>query len=298
MPALSPLLSALYRLAHALAHPLALLALACGVGASLAPVPALAQATPAAAAARAKAVDEYRIGPGDAIRITVYQNADLSLETRVTEAGVISFPLVGAVQVGGLTVGQAQDAIANALRSGQLIKDPHVNIVVVNVRANQVNVLGQVAKPGRIPLDVANMRLTEVLAMAGGVVAGAGSDTIVVLGQRGGQPWRQEVELPRLFAQGGAALDIVLAPGDSIWVDRAPMIYVYGEVQKPGIQRLERGMTVMQALAASGGVTQRGTTKGLRVTRHDPDGQVHTYEPAMEDKLEDGDVMYLKESLF
>ena len=261
--------------------------------------PALAAAAKAPAPAASEAdPDMYRIGAGDTIHITVYQSPDLSVDARVTEAGMISYPLLGRFQMGGLTVTEAEQRLAQALKRGDFVKDPQVMIVVTNVRANQVNVLGQVAKPGRYSLDLAGMRMTEVIALAGGVVNGVGSDTVVLIGTREARPYRHEVDLPKIFAAGGNADDVVVAPGDTIWVDRAPQIYMYGEIQRPGVVRLERGMTVMQAVAAGGGATPRGTLKGLRVTRRGADGKMQTIEPAMEDNLKDGDVVFIRESLF
>ena len=262
--------------------------------------PAVAQAPSAAKAAVVKPVDvdQSRIGAGDTIRITVYQSPDLSLETRVNEGGAISYPLLGRVQLAGLTVTAAEAHIATELKRRDFVKDPQVIIVVTQVRANQINVLGQVGKPGRYPLDLTGMRMTEVIALAGGIIAGAGSDTVVLTGQRDGRLYRHEVDLPRLFAPGGTGEDIVVAPGDTIWVDRAPQIYMYGEIQHPGAMRLERGMTVMQAVAAGGGATPRGTLKGIKITRRGPDGKPQTLEPSMEDTLKDGDVVYIRESLF
>ncbi len=256
------------------------------------------QPAPARSAPASNDVDQSRIGAGDTIRITVYQSPDLSMETRVNETGAISYPLLGRVQLAGLTVTAAEQHIASELKRRDFVKDPQVMIVVTQVRANQINVLGQVGKPGRYPLDLSGMRLTEVLSLAGGVIAGAGSDTIVVTGTRDGRPFRHEVDLPRLFAPGGASEDMVVAPGDTIWVDRAPQVYLYGEIQHPGALRLERGMTLMQAVAAGGGATPRGTLKGIKVTRHTPDGKTQTLEPSMEDTLKDGDVVYIRESLF
>lgn len=259
---------------------------------------ALPPAAHAQSTAAAVAPDLYRIGPGDTVRITVYQSPDLSMETRVTEAGVISYPLIGVLRLGGLTVGEAETALANALKKGDFIKNPQVSVMVTQVRANQVNVLGQVGKPGRVALDVAGMRLTDVIALAGGVAANAGSDTVVVTGMRNGQPFRREIDLPKVFAPSGRGEDIVIQPGDAIWVDRYPTIYLYGEVQRPGQFRLERGMTVMQALASAGGLTQRGTQRGLRVSRRAANGQVQSLEPTLEDTLQPGDVVFVRESLF
>ena len=276
-------------------------ALSLGLSAAmlLATPAAQAQASaPKTAVSRPADTDQSRIGAGDTIRITVYQSPDLSLETRVNEGGAISYPLLGRVQLAGLTVTAAEQHIASELKRRDFVKDPQVIIVVTQVRANQVNVLGQVGRPGRYPLDLTGMRMTEVLALAGGVAAGAGSDTIVVTGVRDNRPYRHEIDLPRLFAPGNQAEDIVINPGDTVWVDRAPQIYMYGEIQHPGAMRLERGMTVMQAVAAGGGATPRGTLKGLKVTRRGADGKMQSIEPSMEDTLRDGDVVFIRESLF
>lgn len=240
---------------------------------------------------------EYVLGAGDVVHIVVYQNPDLTSDVRVSEAGSISFPLIGAVKVGGLTTGQAEKRIADALKSGNFVKQPQVSILVAQVRGNQASVLGQVNKPGRYALEVADMRLTDVLAMAGGI-SPTGGDLVTVVGTRNNQPYRVEIDLPTVFAAGKRGEDLIVQNGDVIWVDHAPMVYIYGEVQKPGVQRLERGMSVMQLLAAGGGLTQRGTEKGLQLRRRGADGKVQATQPSMDDPLRDGDVVYVKESLF
>jgi len=251
---------------------------------------ALAQAATAATA-------EYRLGSGDVLRISVYQNQDLTLETRVSEAGVLTFPLLGTIRIGGLSVTQAEALIADGLRKGNFVKNPQVTIVVLQVKGNQASVLGQVNRPGRYPLELADTRLTDLLANAGGV-AGTGGETLVLTGTRNGQPYRTEIDLPAIFAPGGRGQDVVIQHGDVLWVDRAPMVYIYGEVQRPGPMRLERGMTLMQSLATGGGINQRGTEKGIRVHRKGSDGKVQVIQPAMDEQLKDGDVVYVKESLF
>ena len=247
--------------------------------------------------AAAGVTPEYRLGQGDVVRITVYQNPDLTLETRVTEAGVISYPLLGNIRVGGLSVTAAERLLADGLRGGNFVKQPQVNVVVVQVRGNQANVLGQVNRPGRYPLEVADMRLTDLLALAGGT-ASAGADLVIVTGTRKGQPFREEVDLPSLFAAGGASKDLLVLNGDVVWVDRQPLVYIYGEVQRPGPMRLERGMTLMQALATGGGLTQRGTEKGIRVHRKAADGSITVMQTVLDARMEDGDVVYVRESLF
>jgi len=240
---------------------------------------------------------EYRLGSGDVIRINVYQNPDLTLETRVTEAGVVSYPLLGSIRVGGLSVTAAEKLIADGLRNGNFVKQPQVTLVVLQVRGNQASVLGQVNRPGRYPIEVADMRLSDLLAMAGGT-AGNGADMVIVTGTRSAQPYRLEVDLPTVFQAGGKDKDIIILNGDTVWVERQPIVYIYGEVQRPGPMRLERGMTLLQSLATGGGLTQRGTEKGIRVHRKGGDGKVQIITPTMDDAMRDGDVVYVRESLF
>lgn len=240
---------------------------------------------------------EYRLGSGDVLRISVYQNPDLTLETRVSEAGVLSFPLLGTIRIGGLSVTQAEKLIADGLRNGNFVKQPQVTIVVQQVKGNQASVLGQVNRPGRFPIEVADMRLTDLLANAGGV-ASNGAEVLVLTGTRNGQPFRTEIDLPSVFAAGGRGQDLLIQNGDVLWVDRAPMVYIYGQVQRPGAMRLERGMTLMQSLAAGGGLNLRGTEKGIRVHRKTPEGKVEIIQPGLDESLKEGDVVYVRESLF
>ncbi len=240
---------------------------------------------------------EYRLGSGDVVRISVYQNPDLTQEARITEVGVISFPLLGQVRLGGLTVPAAEKVLADALRNGNFVRQPQVTILVLQIRGNQVSVLGQVNRPGRYPIEVADMRLTDMLATAGGTSNG-GSDLVVITGQRNGQPMRLEIDLPSVFTAAGSDKNVVIQNGDTIWVDRQPSIYIYGEVQRPGPFRLEREMTLLQALAAGGGLTQRGTQKGIRIHRKVGDGKVQVMDSAMDEKVRDGDVVFVRESLF
>lgn len=239
---------------------------------------------------------EYVLGAGDVVRISVYQNPDLSLETRVSEAGAISFPLLGPVKIGGLTVTQAEKRLATGLREGNFVKQPQVSVLLMQVRGSQVSVLGWVNRAGRFPLETADVKLTDVLAQAGGVAAG-GAETLTLVGVRDQKPLRIEIDIPSLFSANRVE-DPILQNGDVIWVDRAPIVYIYGEVQRPGPIRLERGMTLMQALATGGGLTLRGTEKGIRVHRRGSDGKVTVLTPAMDDAVRDGDVVYVRESLF
>jgi polysaccharide biosynthesis/export protein len=248
-------------------------------------------------AAQAQGQADYPLGAGDTIRIQVFQNPDLTIETRVSEGGSITYPLIGAVELGGLSVANAEKKIANALQTGGFIQKPQVNIALVQIRGNQVSVLGQVARPGRFPLETVNTRLSDMLANAGGATPG-GDDIAIVTGVRNGKPMRQEIDIPGLFLDTNSQGNMLLQGGDTIYVPRAPVFYIYGEAQRPGSYRIERGMTVMQALAQGGGPTARGSEKRLRLHRKQDNGGIQQIEPQLTDPVLPNDVIYVKESIF
>ena len=246
---------------------------------------------------QAQTKPDYPLGTGDALRIQVFQNPDLTIETRVSENGSITYPLIGAIELGGLSIAAAEQRIADALEKGGFIQKPQVNIVLVQIRGNQISILGQVNRPGRFPLETANTRLSDMLANAGGATAG-GDDIAIVTGVRNGKAFRQQIDIPSIFLTEKSQDDIVLQGGDVIYVHRAPVFYIYGETQRPGSFRIERDMTVMQALAQGGGPTARGTEKRLRLHRRDASGTVQQQEPQLTDVVLPNDVIYVKESLF
>lgn len=250
------------------------------------------------AAGVAPAADQdYRLGAGDTLRISVFQNPDLTLETRLSESGDITYPLLGQVRLGGLTVAEAEGRIAGGLRDGGFVLQPQVNVLLTEVRGNQVSVLGLVGRPGRFPLEGGRSRLTDVLAQAGGVQA-QGADTVVINGQRDGKAYRAEINVPALLMSADGQDNPALQNGDVVYVHRAPVFYIYGEVQRPGAFRVEPKMSVMQALALGGGLTVRGTTRGLRLNRRDDGGAVQSVEPRLDDLVLANDVLVIQESLF
>lgn len=240
---------------------------------------------------------DYLLGPGDTIRILVFQNPDLTLETRVTESGTITYPLIGTVNIGGIAPSEAEKRIAKQLRDGGFVQQPQVTVILLQNRGNQVSVLGQVNRPGRFPLETFNTRLTEMIAMAGGIAA-SGADTAIIVGVRDGKPFRKEVDIAGLFLGKSMADDMTVGGGDAIYIHRAPMFYIYGEVQRPGSFRVERGMSIMQALAQGGGPTVRGTENRLRLHRRGADGAIVQSSPALTDAIQPDDVLYINESLF
>lgn len=240
---------------------------------------------------------EYLLGSGDIVRISVYDQPDLALETRIDENGAINFPLIGNVTIAGETAANAQNRIAERLLRGGFVKNPQVNLVVVQYRSKQISVLGQVNRPGKYPLESVST-LTDVLALAGGV-SPAGADTVILVRKPEDKPkYIKKIDTLALYMDGKVELDMDVLQDDIIYVPRAPVYYIYGEVQRPGAFRLERDMSVMQALSVGGGVTVRGTQRGIQIRRRGADGKVMTIEPSLSDTVLADDVLYVKESLF
>ena len=226
-----------------------------------------------------------KLGVGDAIRVLVHQQPDLTTDARVSERGTIAMPLVGEVKVGGLSQTQAAGAIADSFKKGQYLKNPQVTVSITTVRSRQVSVLGAVARPGRYALDDTSSQLADVIAAAGGI-SPTGADVVTVI--RGGKP--EKVALI------GRSYD--LKGGETIHVEKAPVFYVYGEVIRSGAYRVEPGMTVMQAIAAGGGISPRGSERRVKLRRAGADGKLVETDAKLRDVVKADDVIYVKEALF
>jgi polysaccharide export outer membrane protein len=258
---------------------------------------ALAGAVMIAVAIQSQAASRETLGAGDTIRITVFQNSDLTTETRISEQGTIVFPLIGEVAVSGQTPIGAGYRIAAQLKQGNFIKDPQVNVSVVQVRSRQVSVLGNVVRPGRYALDDTNTTLTDILALAGGIAPG-GADTVTVVTNRNGSEKKLEIDIPEMIRTGDMSANFDVQNGDMIFIQRAPVFYIYGEVQRAGAYRLEPNMVVMHALSLGGGLTPRGSERGLTIHRRMPDGTVRKLESKLFEPVRPDDVIYVRESLF
>ena len=208
-----------------------------------------------------------KLGVGDAIRVIVFQQPDLTTEARISDKGTVNMPLIGETKVAGLSPQEAAGKIAGDLKNGKYLKDPQVSVAMTTLRSRQVSVLGLVARPGRYALDDTSTRLTDVIAAAGGIAAGGAEDVVVV---RNGESKKVSI-LTKNFD---------LRNGDTVYVERAPVFYIYGEVARAGAYRLENDMTVMQAIAAGGGITPRGSDRRLKMRRAGTDGKVIERTPS------------------
>jgi polysaccharide export outer membrane protein len=239
---------------------------------------------------------EVLLGPGDVLRLAVYGSPDLGLETRVSEAGTITFPLLGQVAVGGLSVAAAEKRIGGLLESGGYLKQAQVNIIVTTLQSQQVSVLGQVNRPGRYPVE-GKRHVLDLLATAGGI-SGEGGDSVSLIRTRQGRTTRDTIDLGAMVRDATLEQNIEVAGGDIIYVERAPRFYIVGEVQRPGAFKVERAMTVLQALSAGGGLTPRGTWRRMQITRRDASGKPVTIDASNDDLVQVDDVITVRESWF
>jgi polysaccharide export outer membrane protein len=221
---------------------------------------------PAAEPPAAAAGATYVIGPQDQLAITVAGEDGLTGKFRVDSDGAFNYPYLGRVVAGGRTLLQLQDDLRSQLANGYL-KNPQVRVEIDQYRSRRVFVTGEVRAPNEYTMS-GSMTLLQALAMAGSPTANASNEVIVSRqpAQQGGENEiirvnRRDLEL------GKAGYDLMLRDGDIINVPPAQRFYISGHVKNPGYYVLDPGMTVQQAIALAGGLTDRGSDRRLTVTR-------------------------------
>jgi len=243
--------------------------------------------------------EEYAIGEGDLLKIAVYDNPDLTTDSRVSGDGKITLPLIGEVTVTGMTAAAAQKVIAEKLADGY-IRKPQVTVFITEYRSKKVTTLGEFTKPGLIELR-GNSTLMEVISNAGGITVNA-ADTLIIKRKnlQAGTPGEDLsiiVDLTRLLEKGDISTNIMVKDGDSIYVPRAAFIYVTGEVKTPGAYKVTKGLTVLRSITLAGGFTQRASKNSTSIVRKSDKGE--TSLPArMEDLVSPDDIIVVPESFF
>jgi polysaccharide biosynthesis/export protein len=206
------------------------------------------------------------LGPGDEVEVTVYGAPDLSGHTRVSADGNISMPLIGYVRIAGLSSSEAEGAIEAKLRQNNVVNDPQVSVYVKEYSSSGISVAGEVAKPGFYSA-VGPHRLFDVLQAAGGPTDRAANK--VVISHRD-QKDTTTLDISKDPAE-MASSNVALQPGDTVVVPKAGIVYVLGEVTRPGgyVLNSTGGITVLQVVAVAGGpthVASAGKTRLLRRT--------------------------------
>ena len=251
---------------------------------------AQAQSAPAAAAIpSAGAAADYMIGPGDVIGVAVYRSPEMTSMLTVDTSGAVLFPEIGRVLVANHTTAEVAGILERELRARRILIDPQVNVIVSQLRARRISVMGAVARPGEISIDRPSMMLSSVLAISG-TSFGTGSAIVTIIAKdpAGAGTTRKQVLLARIIS---GEEDRPARDEDVLVVQAPSTAYVSGEVGRPGAYPLEPNMTVGQALALAGGVSPRGAANRLRVTRTPPDGtqvllsDVKSTDPVQPDAL-------------
>ncbi|WP_394764241.1 SLBB domain-containing protein [Phenylobacterium sp.] len=230
--------------------------------------------------------DEYIIGPEDVVEVEVVGQPDHS-RARVYTDGTIQVNLAGRLAAAGKTPRELGNEVAAALKAGGYYANPAVNVEVVGFSSRYVTVLGAVGSPGLVPIN-RPYRLSEVLARVGGVREGA-ADYIIVRSEAGPEK-RYNVDT---LSSGTSSEDPMVVAGDKIFAPSAELIYITGQVKSPGTYPIKTNMTIAQAIARSGGLTDSGTDKHVKVTRGGK-----TVKLEISDKVEAGDVLLINEKLF
>jgi polysaccharide export outer membrane protein len=209
---------------------------------------------------------DYRVGIGDKIEVSVFGHPDLTKTMEVGVSGMINNPLVGDVKVDGRTVMEIDAELTRRLASEFLV-DPQVSVEVREIRSQWITLMGEVRTPGRYPLR-RNMRLLDLIAEAGGPTKEAGQDIVVTRYDAKTSEGRQvRVALDDLLNASAPSANMLLHHGDVISVGERAVFYIRGEVNRPSAFVLERGMTVMRAIAVAGGLTQYANRKEVQLVR-------------------------------
>ena len=252
----------------------------------------------------------YIVGPNDTLAITVYEQPQLSGKFMVQSDGTFAFPLLGRVKVGGLSVQAIENEMRDRLTKGYL-KNPQVSVVVETYRSQQIFVIGEVKQPGGLQFT-GTMTMVEALARVGSVTEAAGSEALIVRQAPGAQPpdaatlkrvqeSKDDSNVIRVNLQtlqtGSLSENITLRAGDTIFIPRAESVFVSGHVGNPGAFGVRKGMTVRQALALAGGVTDRGSTRRIQIVRK-VDGQERTIDVDLQQLVQPGDTIVVRERFF
>jgi polysaccharide export outer membrane protein len=237
-----------------------------------------------------------RLGPGDLVSIRVYGQPDAD-SAAVGDDGSMNVPLVGSLQVAGLSPLEAATRVETALKDGGYFVDPHVTIIVTEARSQQVSVTGEVQRVGRYPINP-RTTILDLLTQAGGVKETASDVGYVLRTDASGHLNRYPVKLSGPIDLKDILPTPTLLGGDSLLVPRAENIFVQGEVTSPGKFPIEPGMTVIQAIARAGGVNERGSERRIQLRRLGKDGDYHVVPVKPGDLIQGGDIIRVKESIF
>lgn len=238
---------------------------------------------------------EYVVGAEDVLEISVYDHPEMTSTVRVGGQGVIVVPLLDEIKVEGLTVREVSQTLTKLLADGYII-NPQVNVFVKDFREQKAVILGQVLKPGLYELRK-KTTLLELISMAGGLTVEAGDTaTLKRETEKGFEEVR--IDLDKLVEQGDTSLNLQVVDGDKIFIIKAGIFYVTGEVKKPDSYKYQDNLTLIKALAMAGGLTGVASPKNIKIVRKVNGKETIIDKADMDTTIQPEDVVVVPESFF
>ncbi|MFW8600836.1 SLBB domain-containing protein [Desulfobacterota bacterium M19] len=241
---------------------------------------------------------DYVVGPGDVLKITVYDNPDLATTVRVDGGGQIVMPLLGQVDVAGKTMAGIAEYLTKKLADGYL-KNPHVNVFISQFKSKKVIILGQVNKPGLYELH-GTTTLLDLISTAGGLTKDAGGITTIKRKRSSthGDEKIVAIDMKRLIEQGDTSLNVTIYGGDSVYIAKAGMFYITGQVKKPNSYKYENNMTVIKAISMAGGLSDIAANGSIKIMRKIDGHEQVLKHVKMDMPVKPNDVIVVPESFF
>lgn len=243
-------------------------------------------------------IKDYIVGEGDVLKISVYNHPDLLTIARIEGDGAILFPLIGQVHVAGMTVSKVSSKINELLADGYVVS-PQVTIFIEEFRSQRATIMGQVNKPGLYELKGYTTFL-EILSRAGDLSKDAGDSAVIKRKTNGDNPPEKSIviDLKKLIEMGDMSQNIPIFDGDNMYVTKAGVFYVTGEVKKPDAYKYENGMTIIMALTKAGGFTDKASTGRVRIIRKIDGKETVINRVKMDEAIMPEDVIVVPESFF
>ena len=253
--------------------------------------------------------NEYQVGPDDVVEVSIFEweanDQTKTLQLRVSETGYISLPAVGALEVAGKSVQEIQRLIEKELIDQNVLQTPRVGVWVSEFRSRQISVIGSVNQPGTYAIHQNVSTLLDMLTLAGGPQDSAGGLAYVIRREKGRSESRIQIDLDELLEKGEANLNPVLSAGDVVYVPKAPLIYVYGEVKQAGAFTFRKRLRALESMALAGGFTDLADRRAVSLIRRAETGQESVYQLDLgriergempNIYLRDGDVLHVRTS--
>lgn len=245
------------------------------------------------------AESDYKVGPGDVVKIDIYDHPDLATVARIGNDGSITLPLAGRLLIGGLSTSQAADVIAKSL-AGDYVINPQVSVFVQEFKSKKVVIVGEVARPGLYELSRPTT-LLELISQAGGPTRNAGQKAVInrpTGNKEGTENNTISVNIDDLYKTRDASADVSLMDGDTVSIEKAGVVYVTGHVRRPAAYPIEPGITVIKAITMAGGFTELAAEGKVKIIRK-VDGSEQTLENvSLYEPILPNDVMVVPESFF